>query len=81
MSNSDSIKPILSEREAATFLNVSTPFLVKQLENNKLPYRKVGRHRRIEFEKLLEFKQSMHRDTEEALQSLATQAQELGFGY
>ena len=81
MSNTDLIKPILSEREAATFLNVSAPFLVKQLENGKLPHLKVGCHRRIEFEKLLEFRQSMHRKTEEALQELATQAQELGVGY
>ena len=81
MSTSDSIKPILSEREAAAFLIVSTAFLVKQLENGKLPHCKMGRHRRIESEKLLEFKQSMLRDTEEALQTLATQAQELGFGY
>ena len=81
MSNNDLIKSILSAREAASFLNVSTPFLVKQLENGKLPYLKVGRHRRIEFEKLLEFKQTMQRDTEEALQELATQVQEFGVGY
>ena len=71
----------LTTQEAAAFLNVSRPFLVKQLETGKLPHRKVGRHRRVEFEKLLEFKQSMHRDTEQALQELATQAQELGLGY
>ena len=71
----------LTTQEAAAFLNVSRPFLVKQLETGKLAHRKVGRHRRVEFEKLLEFKQSMHRDTEQALQDLATQAQELGLGY
>lgn len=81
MSNTDLIKPILNEHEAAAFLNVSTPFLLKQLETGKLPHRKVCRHRRIEFEKLLEFRQSMHRETEGALQKLATQAQELGVGY
>ena len=81
MSNIDLIKPILSEREAAAFLNVSTPFLVKQLENGKLPHLKMGRHRCIESEKLLEFKLLMHRETEEALQELATQAQQLGVGY
>lgn len=64
------VEPILSEREASALLHVSTPFLVKQLENGKLPYRKVGRLRRIEFEKFLEFRQSMHRDTEQALQEL-----------
>jgi excisionase family DNA binding protein len=81
MCNPDLIKPILSEHEAAAFLNVSTPFLVKQLENGKLQHFKVGCHRRVASEKLLEFKQSMHRDSEEALHDLVTQAQELGFGY
>ena len=71
----------LTTQEAAAFLNVSRPFLVKQLETGKLPHRKVGRHRRVEFENLLAFKQSMHRDTEQALQELATQAQEMGLGY
>lgn len=71
----------LTTQEAAAFLNVSRPFLVRQLETGKLAHRKIRRHRRVEFEKLLEFKQSMHRDTEQALQEIATKAQELGLGY
>ena len=81
MPTTDLIKPILSEQEAAIFLNVSEPFLVKQLERAKLPYRNVGAYRCVELAELVTFKRSMHLDTSAALQELATQAQELGLGY
>lgn len=68
----------LSTQEAAAFLNVSRPFVVKQIESGRLPCRKVGRHRRVLFEDLLAFQQSLRHETEEALQALADQGQELG---
>jgi len=71
----------LSTQEAAACLNVSRPFLIKQLESGKIPFKKVGRHRRVEFEVLLKFKKTMEQESESALQDLATQAQELGLGY
>ena len=71
----------LTTQEAAAFLNVSRPFVVKQLEEGKLPYRKVGRHRRVEFEQLVKYQESLRRDTDSALQELADQAQSLQLGY
>lgn len=71
----------LTTQEAAAFLNVSRPFVVKQLEEGKLPYRKVGRHRRVEFEQLVKYQESLRRDTDSALQELADQAQTLKLGY
>ena len=71
----------LTTQEAAAILNVSRPFLVKQLETGKLSFRKVGRHRRVEFENLMAFKLSMQQNADQALQDLADQAQELGLGY
>lgn len=71
----------LTTQEAAAFLNVSRPFVVKQLEEGKLPYRKVGRHRRVEFEQLVKYQDSLRRDTDSALQELADQAQTLKLGY
>lgn len=68
----------LSTQEAAAFLNVSRPFVVKQVETGRLACRKVGRHRRILFEDLLAYQQSLRRDTEAALQALADQGQALG---
>ena len=71
----------LTTQEAAAFLNVSRPFVVKQLEEGKIPYRKVGRHRRVEFEQLVKYQESLRRDTDSALQELADQAQALKQGY
>lgn len=68
----------LSTQDAAAFLNVSRPFVVKQIEEGRLPCRKVGRHRRILFDDLLAYQQSLRKQTGEALQALADQAQELG---
>lgn len=68
----------LSTQEAAAFLNVSRPFVVKQIETGRLPARKVGRHRRVLFEDLLAFQQSLRQETEAALQALADEGQALG---
>lgn len=67
----------LTTQDAAAMLNVSRPFVIKQINDGKLTCRKVGRHRRIEFDELLRFRQQMKADSETALQALADQAQAL----
>lgn len=67
-----------STQEAAGFLNVSRPFLIKQLETGKLEYKLVGTHRRISFEALVAFKNSMQRKSREAMQALADLDQDMG---
>lgn len=74
-------KMLMSTQEAANYLNVSRPFVVKQLEEKKLNHIKVGRHRRILFEDLVAFQKTMQQTAGNALQELADQAQELGMGY
>ena len=82
-SNSVTLIPIhveLTTQEAADLLNVSRPYLIKLIEEKKLPCRKVHTHRRIAVTDLLEFKQrSDARGT--MLQDLADDAQENGMGY
>lgn len=71
----------LTTQEAADILNVSRPFLIKLIEVGEIPYRKVGRHRRIRFEDLMKYKQQIDSQRMQALDELAAQAQELNMGY
>ncbi len=49
----------VTTQTAAEMLGCSRPFLVSLLEDNKIPYTKVGRHRRIRVEDVLEYKSRM----------------------
>jgi len=71
----------LTTQVAAEFLNVSRPFIVKQLEAGVIPYRKVGTHRRISVKDLLKYKHEIDRARHGALDALTTESQRLGLGY
>ena len=68
--------------QAADILNVSRPFLVKLLEQNAIPHRKVGKHRRIRVEDVLAYKNSIDRERDQVLEQLTrdAQAQDMGYG-
>jgi len=71
----------VSTQQAADMLNVSRPHLVKLLENNTIPFKKVGSHRRILLRDLVTFEKSLQRTREEKLKFLSEQAQDLNLGY
>lgn len=71
----------LSTQQAADILNVSRPHIIKLLENNTIPYRKVGSHRRVLLRDLVEYEQRLRLTREEQLSHLSEQAQDLHLGY
>lgn len=70
-----------STQQAADFLKVSRPFVVKLLETGEIPFRKVGKHRCLRFEDLIAYKQKIDEKRLKVLAKLAEQAQELNLGY
>jgi excisionase family DNA binding protein len=71
----------LTTQEAADLLGVSRPFLVKLLEDGKLPFHRTGKHRRVRFADVMAYKSARDEASEAAMTELAREAQALGMGY
>jgi len=71
----------LSTQEAADYLNVSRPYLIRLLESGRIPFHKVGTHRRVRFEELMRYKDILEKKRRAAMDELAAQAQKMGMGY
>lgn len=68
----------LTTQQAADMINVSRPFLIGLLESGKIPYRKVGRHRRIAFADLKEYKRRADQRSRAAADEVTEIGQEIG---
>jgi excisionase family DNA binding protein len=71
----------LTTVQAADILHVSRPFLIKLLEQGQIPYRRVGTHRRIRMEDVMNYKQAIDQEREAVLDRLVEDAQEQEMGY
>ena len=67
--------------EAANFINVSRPFVIKEIEAGRLKHRMVGTHRRVAFEDLVEYMNAMQQKQQAALDRVAENVRELGLEY
>jgi excisionase family DNA binding protein len=68
----------LTTQEAADFLGISRPTMVKLLEDGKIPYEQPGRHRRILFTDLLAYTERQRASRRAALDRMTEEASEAG---
>lgn len=68
----------LTTQQAADLLGISRPTLVKLLEEDRIPYERPGRHRRIKLVDLLAFQEERRRERRTALRKMTQEAQDMG---
>lgn len=76
-----SIVPVAAEvttQKAAEILGCSRPHLVKLLEEGKIEFRKVGKHRRIKMENVLKYRNELKEAQKEKLIEMMKRDEELG---
>ncbi len=70
------IDQVLTTQEAADFLGISRPTLVKLLESGEIPFTKpgAGRHRRVRLQDLIDHQHRRRTERREALDELTREA-------
>jgi excisionase family DNA binding protein len=68
----------LTSQDAADFLGISRPTLVKILDSGKIPFEKVGRHRRVTLDNLLRYQEKEQARRNVLLAQMARNDQESG---
>ncbi|MQA07413.1 MAG: helix-turn-helix domain-containing protein [Pseudonocardiaceae bacterium] len=69
----------LTTKQAADLLGVSRPFLIGLLESGHIEYRRVGTHRRVKADSLLEYQRRDDVERRQAAAELTRMSQDMGF--
>jgi excisionase family DNA binding protein len=84
LANGDAVTvlPVQAEvtaQQAAEILGVSRPFLIRLVDEGKIACRRVGTHRRIPLQDLMDFKRQNKAERRAIAAELTAEAQEQGF--
>jgi excisionase family DNA binding protein len=71
----------LTTVQAADFLHVSRPHVIKLIDEGKLPCRLVGTHRRLKLKDLIDYGTRQATDGRRAREEMTKEAEQLGWGY
>ncbi|MEJ1966509.1 MAG: helix-turn-helix domain-containing protein [Gammaproteobacteria bacterium] len=67
----------LTTKQAAEVLGVSRPYFIRVLERGGIPYRKLGRHRRVLTKDVLAYKETMQVSRKKALDEVVTASEDI----
>lgn len=82
--NAVTVSPVyveLTSHQAADLLNVSRPYLIKLLDEEQIPYRRVGNRRKIRLPDLLAYKRRNEAHRREIADKLTREAERIGLEY
>ena len=68
----------LTTQQAAELLRISRPSLIKMLEEERLPYRKIGAHRRVRYEDVQFYLENERKARKAALKEMIAEQERLG---
>jgi len=63
-------------QEAAAFLKLSRPTVVKMMDDGRIPFRRPGKHRRVRRVDLVAFERRLRRDQDAAMEELSALGQD-----
>jgi excisionase family DNA binding protein len=72
------LPPEMTTTQAAEFLDVSRPFVIKLTHRGELPFRLVGQHRRIPSQAVVDYREKMFQQARNAADEMARLSQEAG---